>query len=162
MLHIHSLTCVEMHIAPGSWLKNQWQNSRLQQTAEASKRLACAFNHTLVCCLFPLFIIYFIGNQKYEKTAFIPPKKCEKPSQITQHFKCQGKVAWILIKKILNMRPYWIKRIYHMTLSIKQKGFDKYIAFTLTKTQSTTQMQCLPIWSRYGVETIYIANIRLT
>lgn len=160
MLHIHSLTCVEMHIAPGSWLKNQWQNSRLQQTAEASKRLACAFNHTLVCCLFPLFIIYFIGNQKYEKTAFIPPKKCEKPSQITQHFKCQGKVAWILI---LNMRPYWIKRIYHMTLSIKQKGFDKYIAFTLTKTPkhyaNAVPSNLKQIWSwNY----IYIANIRLT
>ncbi len=161
MLHIHSLTCVEMHIAPGSWLKNQWQNSRLQQTAEASKRLACAFNHTLVCCLFPLFIFLFYRKPKIWKDCIYSSKKIEKPSQITQHFKCQGKVAWILTKNILNMRPYWIKRIYHMTLSIKQKGFDKYIAFTLTKTTkhyaNAVPSNLKQIWSW-----IYIANIRLT
>lgn len=61
-----------------------------QQTAEAS-----AFNHTLVCCLFPLFLFY--RKSKIQNDCIYSSKKCEKPSQIMQHFKCLEKLHgyWI-------------------------------------------------------------------
>ncbi len=70
--------------------------SRQQRRA---KRLAFAFNHTLVCCLFPLFIIYFIGNQTYEKTAFIPPKKLK--NLLKSHSISNAKEK---------LHGYWLKR----------------------------------------------------